>query len=109
MAKKDLTTEVVVLDNPGFYISKGHLAFLYFLISWPILFIILFVARQEWFIGYGGYLTSLNGGSGSPNNAPNASFNNSVLSDEGRQNILWVSFLFALLIGLLTYLIFYYF
>lgn len=109
MTKKNLSSEVIVLDRSAFYISKGHLAFLYFLISWPILYLILFVTRQEWFIGYGGYLTSLSGGSGSANNAPNPSFSNTVLSDEGRQNILWVSLLFALLVGLLSYFILYYY
>ena len=32
MPKKDITTEVVIIEK-GFPISRGHLAFLYFLIS----------------------------------------------------------------------------
>tara|TARA_R110001592_G_scaffold18816_11_gene77718 strand:+ start:14298 stop:14624 length:327 start_codon:yes stop_codon:yes gene_type:complete len=107
MTRKDITTEVVIIEK-GFLMSRGHLAFIYFLISWPIIYLLCFVTRQEWFIGYGGYLTSLTTGSGTPNTAPNASFNNTVLSDQGRENILWVSFLFALLIGLLAYFILYY-
>tara|TARA_Y100000593_G_C4089938_1_gene228031 strand:- start:106 stop:432 length:327 start_codon:yes stop_codon:yes gene_type:complete len=107
MTKKDTTTEVVIIEK-GFLMSRGHLAFIYFLISWPIIYLLCFVTRQEWFIGYSGYLTSLTTGSGTPNTAPNASFNNTVLSDQGRENILWVSFLFSLLVGLLAYFILYY-
>ena len=108
MVKKDITTDVVIIEK-GFLMSRGHLAFLYFLISWPIIYLLCFVTRQEWFVGYGGYLSSLTTGSGSPNTAPNASLSNTVLSDEGRSNILWVSFLFALLVGLLAYFILYYY
>ena len=108
MVKKDITTDVVIIEK-GFLMSRGHLAFLYFLISWPIIYLLCFVTRQEWFVGYGGYLSSLTTGSGSPNTAPNASLSNTVLSDQGRENILWVSFLFALLVGLLAYFILYYY
>lgn len=108
MAKKDMTSEVIVVEK-GFNISKGHLAFLYLLISWPIIYILCYVTRQEWFVNYDGYLSTLSGGSGVPVNISNANLNNTVLSDKGRENILWVSFLFALLVGLLVYLFLYYF
>lgn len=107
MAKKNTETEIVVIDR-RFYISRGHLAFIYFLISWPIIYLLCFVTRQEWFIGYEGYLSTFNGGSGVPNNSPNASLGNTVLSDQGRENILWVSALFALLVGLVAYFALYY-
>mgnify|MGYP005999482917 CR=1 FL=1 len=90
--------DVVVVKTDGIFLSRFHLTFIYVLILWPIIFLICFVTQQEWFVGYQGYLTSFpSGGSGRANNSPNASFSNAVLSDEGRQNILWVSFLFALL------------
>ena len=108
MVKKDITTDVLIIEK-GFLMSRGHLAFLYFLISWPIIYLLCFVTRQEWFVGYGGYLSNFTTGSGSPNTAPNASLSNTVLSDQGRSNILWVSFLFALLVGLLAYFILYYY
>ena len=104
---KSNNTDVIVVNS---YINmRTHLAIIYFLISWPIIYLICFVTRQEWFVGYGGYLSSFGGGNGTKNNSSNPSFNNSILSDEGRQNILWVSLLFALLVGLLSYFLLYYF
>ena len=101
--------EVVFLNPSGVFLSRFHLTFIYVLILWPIIFLICFVTQQEWFVGYQGYLTGFSdGGSGSPNNSPNARFSNAILSDEGRQNILWISFLFALLAGFFIYYFLYY-
>ena len=101
--------DVVVVKSNGVLLSRFHLTFIYVLILWPIIFLICFVTQQEWFIGYQGYLSGFSsGGSGTPNNSPNASFSNAILSDEGRQNILWVSFLFALLAGFFIYYLLYY-
>lgn len=101
-------TEVVVID-PGFRISRSHLAFIYFLISWPIIYLLCYVTRPNWIVSTQGYLINFSLGSGAVNNSENNSFSNSLLSDQGRENILWVSLLFALLVGLIAYLTLYYF
>lgn len=108
MAKKDISTELIFIDK-SFRISRAHLAFIYFLISWPIIYLLCFVTRQDWVIGTQGYLFAFDGGNGTVNTGNNPSFKNSLLSDSGRENILWISALFALLVGFLAYFILYYF
>jgi hypothetical protein len=105
MKSKKNEAEVVIVSTPGIGVSRSHLSFIYFLISWPIVYLLCYVTRPVWIVGDNGYITQLTGGSGTANASPKPSFTNSVLSDAGRENILWVSFLFALLVGLLDYLL----
>ena len=106
MVKKSSTSqkEIVFISNGGVIITRYHLAFMYVLILWPIIFLACFVTQQEWFVGEDGYLLSFGGATGTPTNSGNLSTSNTLLSDTGRSNILWVSFLFALAAGLLIYL-----
>ena len=103
-AKKS-ETEVVFVKSDGIIISRFHLSFIYILISWPIIYLLCYVTRPTWIVSDSGYITQLTSGSGTANASPNPNFNNSVLSDSGRENILWISFLFALLVGLIMYLL----
>ena len=108
MKSKKNEAEVVIVSTPGtsgMVVSRSHLSFIYFLISWPIIYLLCYVTRPVWIVGDNGYITQLTSGTGTPSVSPNPSFSNSVLSDVGRENILWVSFLFALLVGLLAYLL----
>jgi hypothetical protein len=100
--------EIVVIED-GVTISRFHLSFMYVLILWPIIFLLCFVSQQQWFVGDDGYLLNFSGATGSTTNSSNLSTSNTLLSDTGRNNILWVSFLFALLGGLVIYLLFYYY
>lgn len=100
--------EIIVIDN-GANITRYHLCFMYVLILWPIIFLICFVTQEDWVVGNDGYLLNFNGATGTSTNSANLQTTNTLLSDTGRNNILWVSFLFALLGGLLIYLIFYYY
>ena len=100
--------EIVVIED-GVTISRFHLSFMYVLILWPIIFLFCFVTQQEWFVGNDGYLLNFAGATGPSTNSSNLSTSNTLLSDTGRNNILWVSFLFALLGGLVIYFLFYYY
>ena len=106
MVKKSSTSqkEIVFISNGGVNISRYHLTFMYVLILWPIIFLVCFVTQQEWFVGEDGYLFNFGGATGTPTNSGHLSTSNTLLSDTGRANILWVSFLFALAVGLIIYL-----
>ncbi len=105
MKSKKSTEEVLVFKEKGITLSRGHLSFMYVLITWPIIYLLCFVTRPEWIVNYNGYLLRFEGGSGVANASSNPSFSNTILSDNGRENILWISFLFALLVGLLVYIL----
>ena len=91
------------VETNNVMISKYHLSFLYVLVSWPIIYLLIFATQPEWIVGNKGYLSSFAGGAGTPTTNGKANLNNTLLSDTGRENILWVSFLFALLVGLLVF------
>ena len=107
MAKKT-TKEIIFIDDTGVSISRFHLSFIYTLILWPIVFLACFVTQQEWFVGSDGFLFSFSSASGSSTNSSNLKTKNTLLSDEGRINIFWVSLLLALASGLVIYLLLYY-
>lgn len=105
MKSKKSTDEILIFKERGITLSRGHLSFMYVLITWPIIYLLCFVTRPEWIVNYNGYLLTFGGGSGTPNASSNPGFSNTILSDNGRENILWISFLFALLAGLLVYIL----
>ena len=105
MKSKKSTKEIVFVRENGITISRWHLSFIYVLISWPIIYLLCYVTRPTWIVSDSGYLLNFTGGSGTPNASANPSFSNTVLSDNGRENILWVSFLFALIVGLFAYIL----
>jgi len=96
------------VETDNVIISKYHLCFLYVLISWSLVFLFIFVTQPGWIVGKGGYLSSFVTGSGVATTEGKASLTNTILSDQGRENLLWVSFLFALLVGLLVFVFFYF-
>ena len=97
------------VETNNVMISKYHLCFLYVLISWSLIYLFIFVTQPGWVVGDRGYLSSFPvGGSGLPTTQGKANLDNTLLSDNGRENILWVSFLFALLVGLLIFVFFYF-
>lgn len=97
------------VETNNVMISKYHLSFLYVLVSWPIIYLLIFATQPEWIVGNKGYLSAFgNGGTGTPTTNGKSGLNNTLLSDTGRENILWVSFLFALLVGLLVFVFFYF-
>jgi len=96
------------VETNNVMISKYHLCFLYVLISWSLIYLFIFVTQPNWVVGDGGYILSINSGSGVPTTQGKSNLNNTLLSDNGRENILWVSFLFALLVGLLIFVFFFF-
>lgn len=96
------------VETDNVIISKYHLCFLYVLISWSLVFLFIFVTQPGWIIGDGGYLLAFANGTGTPTSEGKASLANTILSDQGRENLLWVSLLFALLVGLLVFVFFYF-
>ena len=96
------------VETNNVMISKYHLSFLYVLVSWPIIYLLIFVTQPDWIVGNKGYLSAFGGGSGTPTTNGKSGLNNTLLSDSGRENILWVSFLFALLVGLLVFVFFFF-
>ncbi len=105
MARDKITYYV---ESNNVMISKYHLCFLYVLVSWPIIYLLIFITRPDWITGNNGYLQNFGNtgtGTGTTEGKPG---NNTILSDVGRENILWVSFLFALLVGLLVFVFFYF-
>lgn len=96
------------VETNNIMISKYHLCFLYVLISWSLIYLFIFVTRPDWIAGDNGYLNNF-GTSGTGNSTTEGKpGNNSLLSSTGRENILWVSFLFALLVGLLIFVFFFF-
>ena len=96
------------VETDNVIISKYHLCFLYVLISWSLVFLFIFVTQPGWIVGDGGYLLTFANGTGTPTYEGKASLANTILSDQGRENLLWVSLLFALLVGLLVFVFFYF-
>jgi len=89
-------------------IQSWHLALLWTFVSWPIIFLLFFVSQPAWLMdpvdGYlSGFPNTSGSGSGSVLKSGNSNLSNTLLSDKGRQTLLWVSFLFALLVGLFVY------
>lgn len=109
MPIKNVTKEVIVVEETHLTSIRTHILILYFLVTWPIIYLICFITRPSWLVGDDGYLANFTGPSGASTNSSNASLSNTILSDQGRENILWVSFLFALLVLLIVYLIMSYF
>ena len=101
--------EAVIVTDDVIQISKVHLSFIYVFISWSLIYLFIFVTQPSWVVSTSGYLQSFTSGSGTPLNVDNGGINNTLLSDEGRSNILWVSFLFALLVGFIIYLLLYFY
>jgi len=97
-----------IFDNNNVMISKYQLIFLYTLIFWALIYIFFFVTQPSWAVTDAGYLLTFANGSGVPNSQGQGNLSNTLLSDEGRSSLLWVSFLFALLVGLLLYLLFFF-
>lgn len=96
------------VETDNVIISKYHLCFLYVLISWSLIFLFIFVTQPGWVVGDGGYLLNFGSGTGTPTSEGKANLSNTILSDSGRENLLWVSFLFSLLVGLLVFVFFYF-
>ena len=94
------------IETNNVMISKYHLCFLYVLISWSLIYLFIFVTQPNWVTGNNGYLTLILVlvGTGT-NTSEGKPGKNTLLSDIGRENILWVSFLFAL-IGRITWSLF---
>ena len=93
-----------------FVLAPSHLALLILFISWPILYLLIFTTQPGFILGdTQNFLTSFGGGgSGTVLTTGSGNLNNTLLSDEGRQTVLWTSFLISLLLTILMYLIFFY-
>ena len=92
-----------------FVLAPSHLALLILFISWPILYLLIFTTQPGFILGdTQNFLTSFEGGSGTVLTTGSGNLNNTLLSDEGRQTVLWTSFLISLLLTILMYLIFFY-
>ena len=96
------------IETNNVMISKYHLCFLYVLISWSLIYLFIFVTQPSWVTGNNGYLNNFGSSGTGTNTSEGKPGNNTLLSDIGRENILWVSFLFALLVGLLVFIFFYF-
>lgn len=93
-----------------FVLSPSHLALLILFISWPILYLLIYTTQPDFILGdTKNFLADFgSAGSGTVLTTGSGDLKNTLLSDEGRQTILWVSFLIALLLTILLYLIFFY-
>lgn len=109
MSTKNVTKEVIVVEETHLTSIKTHILILYFLVSLPIIYLFCFISRPSWLVGDDGYLANFTGPSGASTNSSNSNLSNTILSDTGRENILWISFLFAILVLLIVYFIMYYF
>ena len=96
------------VESNNVMISKYHLCFLYVLVSWPIIYLLTFITRPDWITGNNGYLNNFGTNGTGTTTTEGKPGSNTILSDIGRENILWVSFLFALLVGLLVFVFFYF-
>lgn len=90
-----------------FVLSPLQLCLLVLFISWPILYLLVFTTQPEFILGdTQNFLSDFASGTGTPIVTPNSNLNNTLLSDKGRETVLWVSFLISLLITLLLYFVF---
>jgi len=90
-----------------FVLSPLQLCLLVLFISWPILYLLVFTTQPEFILGdTQNFLKNFESGSGIPMTTPNGNLSNTLLSDKGRETVLWVSFLISLLITLLLYFVF---
>jgi hypothetical protein len=93
-----------------FVLAPSHLALLILFISWPILYLLIFTTQPGFILGdTQNFLNSFGeAGSGTVLTTGSGNLNNTLLSDEGRQTVLWTSFLTSLLLTIIMYLIFFY-
>ena len=90
-----------------FVLSPLQLCLLVLFISWPILYVLIFTTQPDFILGdTENFLRHFETGTGAPVTTPNGNLSNTLLSDKGRETVLWVSFLISLLITLLLYFIF---
>ena len=94
--------------SQGIILTKFHLAFIYTMLSWPIIYILIFVTQPEYLLPNGGYISTFGSGSGTAINTGKGNLNNTLLTDLGRETILWISLLFSLLVGLIVYYLLFY-
>jgi len=97
-----------VMNNSGIRVGKYQLSLMWTLISWPIIYLLIFVTQPSWILGDGGYLQSFSSTSGTPTTEGKGGNTNTIMSDSGRTNALWVSFLFSLIVGLFAFLLYSY-
>lgn len=90
-----------------FVLNVFHLCLLILFISWPLIFLFIYTSQPEFILGdTNNFILNFSNGNGTEITQQNGSFQNKILSDKGRQTILWVSFLTSFLVALLFYLIF---
>ena len=90
-----------------FVLSPLQLCLLVLFISWPILYLLVFTTQPDFILGdTQNFLKTFDSGTGNPMVTPHGNLSNTLLSDKGRETVLWVSFLISLLITLLLYFIF---
>ena len=85
MPIKNVTKEVIVVEESHLTSIRTHILILYFLVAWPIIYLICFISRPSWLVGDDGYLANFTGPSGASTNSSNASLSNTILSDQGRK------------------------
>lgn len=92
--------------QPVYFVSNTYNTILLSLfISWPILYVLIFTTRPKFILGdTDSFVNNINNGSGTVITEPNGNLDNTLLSDKGRQRILWVSFLISFLISLIIYI-----
>jgi len=82
-------------------------ALLSIFISWPLIYILFFVTQPQWALSNESYMLNFAGGSGVANTNSTSGLSNTILTEEGRSRILWISFLFSLIVFIFVYFLFY--
>lgn len=91
------------LINEQMTISKIHLVFIYGICFWTLIYILLFIDQPSWLLTNDSFISTFNAGSGTPINTGSGSLTNTLLTTEGKLQILGWSFLFAFVAAILVY------
>ncbi len=99
MANNKLEIRTVMIINP-FYISL-----LSFFVLWPLIYVCIFATQPSFILGdtENFILNGPSNGSSTPIVTDNGNLTNTLLTDKGRQTILWVSVLTAFIASIVLY------
>lgn len=87
----------VVITTVGRYKTSLYLtAFLLTLfISWPIIYLLFWTYQPKWAFSKDAFIYTFANGSGQANTSDKGNLNNTLLTDKGREQILWISLGFS--------------
>ena len=102
--------KTIVSSEVLYVLTPLHLCLLILFVSWPILYVLIFTTQPDFILGdTQNFLKDFGtNGTGSVIVTGSGNLENTLLSDKGRQTVLWVSFVISLLMSILVYLLTFY-